>query len=198
VGTLVVIAPEAAHAQSRCLALKFKAFGAAAKVKAGCHARAAKAGMSVDPDCLAAADAKLAKKWAKASGLDDCSISGPVVHAAQSVDDCVGEMDAVASPPPPSTEPCCQLPDGTCGHGSAVAAVCSTLGGTIAPSGTSCDAGTGTCVTTAPTGGRCCMEASGLFCQAGPALDLSGCTPPNFLDFPFGATCASNGACTLL
>ena len=196
---LAAALPSGAWAQSKCLSLKFKAFGAAAKVKANCHARAAKAGVPVDAACLATADAKLAKKWAKASGLSDCATSGSGSAAATSVATCIAGLAAVADPPPPPPgEPCCRFADGTCGHGATTTAVCTALGGTLGVTGSVCDGSTGTCVLTAPSGGRCCMEAGGAFCTAGPALDLSGCVPPSFLDAPFDATCAPNGSCTLL
>jgi hypothetical protein len=40
------------------------------------------------------------------------------------------------------------------------------------------------------------MSTSVSFCQAGPALDLSGCVPPGFLDFIVGV-CSPSGACAL-
>jgi hypothetical protein len=185
----------AAQAQGKCQSLKFKAAGIVAKMKAICHSRAAKAGTDVDPTCLASADAKLARRWAAAELEGGCVTTGDQAAATTATDTCVGAIAGVVDPPAPPSSPCCQMAT-TCAHGLDQEACELAFGGTIGPQDSVCDGGTGTCVTTAATAGRCCMTTEGSFCQSGPTLDLSGCVPPNFLDFIVGI-CTPSGACAL-
>jgi hypothetical protein len=186
-----------AQAQGKCQSLKFKAAGIVAKAKAICHSRAAKAGTDVDPDCLASADAKLARRWAAAELQGGCVTTGDQAAAVSATNQCLGAIVDVVDPPPPPTSLCCNLPNDSCAHGEFLdAEACGSFGGTVGPAGSACDGGTGTCVMTAPTIGRCCMATAVSFCNAGPNLDLSGCVPPQFLDAPF-AICSPTGACAL-
>lgn len=195
VGTLAG-AGQQAGAQSKCQAQKYKAAGAAQKAKAACFARAAKAGGVADPACLAAADEKLARKWANAEAAGDCVTTGDLAEGAQATDQCLAAIDAVVDPPPPPSSLCCNLGD-SCAHGLDAAGCTDVFGGTVGPDGSACDGATGSCVMGAAGTGRCCQTAGGTFCTGGPTLDLSGCVPPDFLDFPFGSTCAPSGSCTL-
>jgi hypothetical protein len=195
VGTLAGVGERAA-AQSKCQTQKYKAAGAVAKAKAACFARAAKAGGDVDPACVSAADDKLARKWEKAEAAGDCVTSGDAAAGVTATEQCLAAIDDVVDPPPPPSSPCCNLAN-SCAHGFDEAGCTEVFGGTLGPDGSVCDGATGTCVLATAGTGRCCMTSDGSFCTGGPALDLSACVPPDFLDFPFGSTCAPSGSCTL-
>jgi hypothetical protein len=62
----------AATPAEKCAGAKAKAFGAAAKVKAKCHAKARKSGTAVDAGCLQKADAKLQARFTKADAAGAC------------------------------------------------------------------------------------------------------------------------------
>lgn len=192
--TLGVLAPDAG-AQSKCQARKYKAMGVAVKAKAVCHAKAAKAGGAANPECLAAADAKLAAKWSKAEAAGDCVATDDLTAGVAATDDCIVGAAGVITPP---TSPCCDFADGSCGHGLSDEDCTGLFGGVPGPANSICNGATGTCGTVAPAGGRCCMRSDASFCTAGPTLDLGGCVPPDFLDAPSDATCAPSGACTLV
>jgi len=196
-GALVVCVTVAgnASAQGKCQALKFKAAGTVARVKAACHARAAKQGAAVDPDCLAAAEQKLTRRWATAEAAGDCVTIGDLSEASSATEQCRAAIADVLAPPPPPTSLCCDL-GASCIHGIDSAAYTGVFGGTVGPAGSVCDGGTGACGAPPATAGRCCMMANGEFCNAGPDLDLSGCIPPQFLDFVVGI-CTPSGACAL-
>jgi hypothetical protein len=193
---IMVVADEA-RAQNRCQSLKWKAAGVAAKMKAACYASAAKEGVDVDPACLAKADARLAKRWSAAEEAGGCVTTGDLAAASGAVDQCSSAIGAVVAPPPPPTSLCCNL--GTaCAQGMGLDAEgCVTFfGGTVGPAGSVCNGATGACEAPPAGFGRCCMSTSVSFCTGGPNLDLSGCVPPSFLDFPF-AVCSPSGACLL-
>lgn len=192
---IAIGAAESADAQSKCQALKYKAAGAVAKAKATCRARAAKAGLPVDQACITAADTALARKWDKAERQGDCVTTDDATGGVTATEQCLARIDDVIDPPPPPSSLCCNF-DGWCGNGLDAAACTDVFGGTVGPAGSVCDAATGSCSLSPVGTGRCCMAADGSFCTAGPTLDLSGCTPPDFLDFPFSSTCAPTGSCT--
>jgi len=193
-GALAIGASEPVAAQSKCQALKYKAAGAVAKAKATCRARAAKSGVAVDPECIAAADNALARKWSKAERRGDCVTTDDAAEGATATEQCLARIDDVVDPPPPSSL-CCNL-GGSCSHGLDEAACTSVFGGTVGPEGSVCDGATGSCSMPPVGTGRCCMLADGGFCEAGPTLELSGCVPPMFLDYPFSSTCEPSGSCT--
>lgn len=185
-----------AGAQSKCQAQKYKAAGAAQKAKAVCFARAAKAGGDVDPACLSAADDKLGRKWTKAEAAGDCVTTADLAEGVVATDQCLAGIADVVDPPPAPTSLCCNL-GSSCAHGLDAAGCTDVFFGTVGPDGSVCDGATGACVLGAAGTGRCCMASDGSFCTGGPDLDLSGCVPPNFLDFPFSSTCSPSGSCTL-
>jgi hypothetical protein len=45
--------------------------------------------------------------------------------------------------------------------------------------------------------GELLHEGRRRFCTGGPSLDLSGCVPPDFLDYPFASVCQPSGSCTI-
>lgn len=194
VAVLAGVAAEAG-AQSKCQALQYKATGAVAKAKAVCWARAAKAGAAVDATCLQAADDKLARKWAKAEAASGCVATDAVADAVAATDRCLAAIGDVVAPPPPPSSLCCDL-GGSCAHGLDEAGCTDAFGGTIGPAGSVCDGATGSCVLTTAGTGSCCMTSDGSFCTGGPSLDLSGCGPPDFLDYPFGSICQPSGSCS--
>jgi len=195
IGALALAGAGPAAGQSKCLAIQFKAAGGAAKAKFTCRARAAKAGKPVDQACIAAADAALARKWTKAGRRGDCAATGVAAEGARATDRCLAGIEDVVDPPPPASSLCCNL-GGSCAHGLDEDGCTAVFGGTIGPAGSVCDGATGACSLSSIGTGRCCMAADGGFCEAGPSLDLSGCAPPTFLDFPFSSTCAPSGSCT--
>lgn len=199
---LVVLATfpaNTASAQSICTSLQFKAAGQAALAKAKCEASAAKNGTSVDPSCVAKAEAKLAKKFSKAEKKGDCVNAGDqaLVQAEAEVDAFAAGLRAALTLPPPTPTPsplCCDT--GTsCWHGFD-ATDCVNFGGTVAAPGTACDGATGTCRAPPVGTGNCCSLPSLMVCEGGPDLDLAGCVAGGGLDFPSAATCQPNGACT--
>jgi hypothetical protein len=91
----------AALAQSQCAKLQYSAAGAAAHRKAACAAKAAAAGAPVDAACLAAADARLAQRWAKAIARGDCPTTAEAADAEEAVDSFLASLNAL----PPRTLP---------------------------------------------------------------------------------------------
>jgi formylglycine-generating enzyme required for sulfatase activity len=78
-----MVASGGAVAQSKCTALQLKFAAKAAFLTAKCEFKAVKKGIEVDPECLAKAEAFLAKKWEAAIGKGDCMRS-VAQNAAQS------------------------------------------------------------------------------------------------------------------
>jgi len=181
---------------SKCTALKYKHAAKAAVAKATCKATAVRTGAPVDPACLAAVDAKLAERWARAAGKADCIATDDLVSAETAVAGFIDElMDALE--PPPVTAVCCQTGN-SCWHGSGFPdeAACVQFGGTPGAMGTVCDSATGSCGPLPAGPGRCCYLPSFQVCNGGPSIDLAGCVAAGGLDFPFAAVCQPNGACT--
>lgn len=195
--TLSSLEAGAVWGQSVCTTLKFKAAGQAALAKAKCESSAAKNGTAVDPTCIAKAEARLAKKFSKAEKKGDCVNVGDLASAQSEVDDFVtGLRAALISPPPtPTPGPICCDTGTSCWHGFDGTG-CVDFGGTVAAPGTACDGATGTCRTPPVGTGNCCYLPSLVICEGGPDLDLAGCVAGGGLDFPFGATCQANGACS--
>lgn len=84
--------------QSKCSAAKIKASGKKAAGKAGCHSKAAKAGVGVDSACLGKAEAKHASAYVKAESKGDCFSTGDEVTAEASVDLFVAGLVALLGP----------------------------------------------------------------------------------------------------
>ncbi len=187
-----------ALAESKCTALKYKAAGQAALTKAKCKADAAKSGGTVDPLCLAKADAKLTKKWAKAEAKGDCIAAADLSDGQAAVDAFVAaSMDALE--PPESTAVCCEGV-GVCWHGPSSftdPSLCAEIGTTAGAPGTICDASTGTCKMPPAGTGQCCFLPGANVCSGAPSLDLAGCVAAGALDYPFEATCEPSGICTV-
>ena len=194
---IMVVADEA-RAQNRCQSLKWKAAGVAAKMKAACYASAAKEGVDVDPACLAKADARLAKRWSAAEEAGGCVTTGDLAAASGAVDQCRRPRSAPWSRRhrPPRRFAAISAP-------RVRRAWASTRKAASRSSAERSDR-QAACATVQPArvrrrrrdSGRCCMSTSVSFCTGGPNLDLSGCVPPSFLDFPF-AVCSPSGACLL-
>lgn len=183
-----------AGAQSKCLALKYKAAGRAALARALCTSTAAKNGTAVDPACITKADARLVQKWTKAEKKGDCPAPGDpsaIGDAAQSFVDAA--MDAIE----PMPAVCCES-GGSCWQGAQFvdAASCVQFGGIAGEPGTVCDGASGGCITPPASSGQCCYLPDFEVCNGGPVLDLAGCVSAGGLDYPFSATCEPAGFCS--
>lgn len=88
----------AADPAALCDAAKFAAAGKYAAAAIACHAKAAKEGEPVDPECTAKAVSKLEAAFAKAEAKGECATSGDVSAAAGHVDSAVTEMVTLLRP----------------------------------------------------------------------------------------------------
>jgi hypothetical protein len=183
-----------AAAQSTCAKLQYKAAGTAARARAACAAVAAAAGVPIDQACLDAADARLARRWAKALERGDCPTSADDSAARSVVEGFLSGLTAILEPPTESH--CCDTGPSCFASPTIDAASCAgELFGTIGAPGTVCD-GMGNCVPPPATGGSCCTLPSIGVCSAGPGVDPSTCLAAGGLDFPSGV-CLESGACAI-
>ena len=86
---------------TRCRMLKLSAIAAHAHAHVRCHARAIGFGMSVVPSCLASADAKLARAFARADDAGECPPDLAVAGAAS--ESFVAQALALTRPTPSPT-----------------------------------------------------------------------------------------------
>jgi hypothetical protein len=77
----------AATPAQKCAGAKAKAFGAAVKVKAKCHAKARTSGAAVDAGCLQKAEAKLQARFTMAEAVGECP--GDATAAVEATTACV-------------------------------------------------------------------------------------------------------------
>lgn len=163
---LVAVAAREARAQSQCQAMQLASAGEAARRKAVCAARAAATGTAVDERCLALADARLARSWARALARGDCPTPTDAVAAQVIVDDFLATLTQALAPPLPSH--CCHTGPRCFAAPAIDASSCQLeLFGTLGPPGSVCDGASGNCVTPPGTGGPCCT-LPGSFCSASP------------------------------
>jgi hypothetical protein len=192
---LTGVDPAAALAQSQCAKLQYSAAGAAAHRKAACAAKAAAAGAPVDAACLAAADARLAQRWAKAIARGDCPTTAEAAGAQEAVDSFLASLNALLEPP--AVSHCCATAT-TCFAGPSIdeASCTSELFGTPGEPGSVCDGATGACVPPPGAGGSCCSLTTLGICTAGPGVAPAACVAAGGLDFP-GGVCLPSGACAI-
>jgi hypothetical protein len=92
----------AAHAAGTaaqiCAGAKQKAAGTAAGASLSCHAKATQKGIAVDPACLAKADSKLSKAFAKAEARGGCATPGDVGAVDALLGSSVGAFVAALRP----------------------------------------------------------------------------------------------------
>jgi hypothetical protein len=87
---------------NRCAAIKLKATGKKAKTKLGCHGKAARRGVAVDPSCLAKAEARFAALFAAADGDPTCFTTNDAGAIETRVDQLVADV-VTALPTEPGT-----------------------------------------------------------------------------------------------
>jgi hypothetical protein len=172
---LGVAAPAAAgngqvHGPSKCTAQKLKAFGAYQQGIAACRSKAVAKGELVDPDCLARAENKAEKVFAKAEKKDDCLETRDLDFVLPRADDYLDRAATVLEGHPI----CCESAGPTCRFVTALDE-CAAAGGAAAAIGTVCG----------PSGGCFPPPAA-----AGPCCDLLGGGPGNGC-----VTGLSQGAC---
>jgi hypothetical protein len=85
-------------AASRCASVKLKATGKKATTKLGCHAKALRRGLAIDPGCLAKAEARFAAAFATAEGHPLCLTTGDASTVEALVDDLVDDVVAALAP----------------------------------------------------------------------------------------------------
>jgi hypothetical protein len=190
---LVPALAASAGAQSRCAQLQFAAAGEAARRKAVCAARAAAFGAPVDAACLALADARLARRWARAVARGDCPTPADAAAAQAVVDGFLVALTEVLTPPPSH---CCDT-GARCFAGPSLDAASCTLElfGTLGAPGSVCDGATGDCVAPPGTGGNCCA-LPGAVCTAGPEDDPADCLAVGGQSST-AAACEPTGTCTV-
>lgn len=192
---LALVARDAgAQGASQCLSLQLAAAGEAARRKVVCAARAAALGTDVDERCLALADARLARSWARALARGDCPTPADAAAAQAIVDGFVATLAQALTPPLPSH--CCDTGPRCFGAPAIDASSCQLeLFGTLGPPGTVCDGASGNCVAPPGTGGPCCA-LPGSFCSASPADGPEICSEVggSYLD---NAVCTATGTCTI-
>lgn len=79
---------------NRCAGIKLKATGKKAKTKLGCHAKATRKGVAVDPQCLAKAEARFASTFSSAEAHGPCLTTGDAGGIESGVDDLVNDVVA--------------------------------------------------------------------------------------------------------
>jgi len=193
-GIVVFGLPCAAAAASLCGRLQYKIAAEGAQAKAVCHAKAIGSGAPVDATCLATAEEKLVRKWAKAAVKGDCQTNADAATAQAVVDDFLAALVAVLEPSPVSH--CCNTAS-SCFAGPVIdASTCLELLGTLGPPASVCEGATGTCVAPPGTGGSCCALPQYSTCTAGPTVDPAACVTAGGFDVP-NAVCLPSGACAL-
>lgn len=195
VADVVVATPPAGF--EKCAAAKQKIAGKAAAGKLGCHAKATKSGVAVDPNCLQKAGDKLAASYAKEHAKSGCGTFAVAPAVDARVDTFVARVlggTPVVAPP----VRCCESGafTGCADLTAANESECAGVGyaGTLAGPGFVCDGASGGCLEarTAGTTG-CCDGAPAVGqCVEGPdaatVCGLAGGTyHPNQKCLPSGA-----------
>jgi hypothetical protein len=99
-------------------------------------------------------------------------------------------VNATAEPGCP--KPCCGM-DASCLTGDGLdAAICSQIGGTLAPPGAVCDNASGACASPPAGAGNCCDLGFGALCAGGPGFEHEQCDEL-FGSFAAGAVCDGGG-----
>jgi hypothetical protein len=182
-----------AQIRSQCQALQLAAAGEAARRKATCASRAAAAGMAVDERCLALADARLVRSWARALARGDCPTSTDAAAAQAIVDGFVTTLTQALTPPLPSH--CCDVGPRCFAAPAIDASSCQLeLFGTLGPPGSVCDGASGNCVAPPGTGGPCCT-VPGSFCSASPGDGPELCSEVGGTFLATGV-CGHDGTCS--
>lgn len=155
---------------AKCAAAKQKNAGKTAAAKLGCHAKATKAGTSVDAACLAKADAKLVAAFAKdedkSPGCDDFGVAGAIGPRIDAFVASVMNGTPTATP----AVRCCDTPGAACADiAAANTSQCTTIAGTLSGPALVCDGASGACAEKrAPTPTGCCDGAIVGQCFEGP------------------------------
>jgi hypothetical protein len=90
----------AGTAAQNCAGAKMKVAGKSAGLQLACHAKAARAGATVDSSCLAKATAKLTSSFAKAESHGGCITTGDADGITAMIDSSVGAFVAALRPTP--------------------------------------------------------------------------------------------------
>jgi hypothetical protein len=98
---------------NRCAATKLKAAGKKAKTKVGCHAKATRKGVAVDPQCLAKAEARFASGFSSAEAHGPCLTTDDAAGIESRVDDLMSQLVAAL----PSSTTTTTVPVPVCGNG---------------------------------------------------------------------------------
>jgi hypothetical protein len=159
--------------RSRCTAARLKAAGRYYESIAGCEAKAAAKGGTVDVVCLGKAESKLDKAFAKSAAKDDCMTTADGGAAQSQLGTDLADLFTILEPPPAV---CCATPS-LC-LWVADAAVCQAFPGVVGAAGTVCS-GDGTCAPPPAAEGPCCDAIQGgIFdgkCASGAAIDPPSC-----------------------
>jgi len=172
-GSVALAAPDAGE---RCRMVKLSAAGAHARELLRCHVRGIRVALPAVPACLAAADAKLARSFARAEARATCPPSLAAAHAASA--GFVAELLAVAAPTPvptPSPTPSPSPMFTGCGNG-------------VVEAGEQCDGQAycaPSCTFALPT---VCCESTG-FCADGPFPATADQCFLSGVPFTLGAAC---------
>ena len=190
---LVPVLAASARAQSRCARLQYAAAGEAARRKADCASRASAIGGTSEATCLALANARLTRRWARAVAHGDCPTPADAAAAQAVVDDFLAALTHVLTAAPPSH--CCDGGSRCFASPAIDGSSCQfELLGTLGAPGSVCDGATGDCVAPPGTGGACCAFA-GAVCSAAPADDPADCLAAGG-QFSTAAVCQAGGSCT--
>jgi hypothetical protein len=160
-------------AANRCVGTKLQASGKKAKTKLGCHAKATRKGLAVDPQCLAKAEARFAGTFSSAEAHGPCLTTGDAGAIESGIDDLVNDVVA-ALPSGGGTTTTTTLGGPACGNG-------------VAEGSEECDgADPGACALfppeamvscnppSSPTPCRCCSQTECAFTIFQPGLTCCG------------------------
>ncbi|HYC01242.1 MAG TPA: hypothetical protein VEC57_19060 [Candidatus Limnocylindrales bacterium] len=155
-------------AESACAAAKLKATGKKAKAKLKCEATAIKKELAEpDPECIAKAEEKFLKAFAKAEAKGGCVSEGDAAAVEANVDSFVAEQTANQETGAPDAPPSCGTPGTSCG--SCGSGVCAAWSG----GGNACAQSSGAVTTPCTSDSQCpdgmhCFAASGISACAFP------------------------------
>ncbi len=181
---------------AKCAAAKQKNAGKTAAAKLGCHAKATKGGTSVDPACLAKADAKFAAAFAKEETKSPgCGAFGVAGAIGPRIDAFVASVVNGTPAVTPAARCCENAGDGYCADLSAAnTSECAGLAGILSGPALVCDGASGGCIEKrAPTATGCCDGAMAGQCFEGPGAEAE-CTTISGTFHPAGR-CLSSGTC---
>lgn len=195
----------AGTAAQRCAIAKLKAAAKRNTARLRCHRTALAGGSTVDPDCLATAEAAFLSRFARIEARGGCATVGDAATVETSVDACVDALVSLLPAVPTTTTtsatattttaPMCPTTSTTTTTTTTTDPNATTT--TAPPSalcfnvGAPCGAcGSGECVEVVPTIGACVVPTPVGPCAPGPPL----CDPDELARAP-GTGCACYGLC---